>query len=367
MRSIFDGCETDTALASGAMTLRGIFDELLEKYTFFHDVHPGEPRHGHYNVKESWRIGCVISRPPVPVDTLKQLTEDLASIEAEMGLLRDEEPLTDYPTFQPFSFDTTLHSDNQFPIFSELCDLDLSWSPCEDPWSEDKGLDSDDSPPQSPMLTSDSVKPPTHTLGSSDKSTKKRKRISSVSAPLPVPVRATRTITPRKLNLPKRTNVRVRKKTKRRTKKMPDISKEDLLTLITTKLPRECLRGIVKIIDPTLKEEQYDNDLEFDMHSMSDETLFELQVYVNNCLAGTVKKNTKRREATTTKRRSKPRKTRQRKKQKSNDDDFVLRIPDTHPKYGYKYHGVDLTQVFKTTKVVRLVKTKEDTSVDVLS
>jgi hypothetical protein len=63
-------------------------------------------------------------------------------------------------------------------------------------------------------------------------------------------------------------------------------TKEELLFKITNDLPAEKLEGLVLIVNPTIElTDMDDEDLEFDINALDDETLLRLQEYVCQCLA----------------------------------------------------------------------------------
>jgi hypothetical protein len=260
MNAVFT-VDANSSLASAASSFKILIQCLLEK----HDVDLG--RQG-----SSKRRGSKRPKQPEVFDFVAEFEEELSSgflFEGEqflssgdnspdIDLFGDNSPDGDSSAedFVPLSFSFEQESvlDGRSPaLYSELLES-YGWSEWEpasdDPASpktdgiDDESSSGDSSNPGSPLLSNSST-----TVSPSSSKRSKRQRSPSL------------------LGQPMRW------------------SKEELLFKITNELASDKLEGIILIVNPSLEfGDADDEDLEFDINALDENTLYRLQEYVHACL-----------------------------------------------------------------------------------
>jgi len=298
MTMIFSSCP-GTPLASGAAALRELFTELLSKFTSTMDAYtpPGKKK----------RFRTATSLPSfmeededdtffVEIDSdddfgdlsiadesfgdeilhsedraaLLELTEEIATIEAEIQLLKETKQ--------------DLHKDSSQPgCASHPSVLDALKSPS---FSSFGGLYSSSQEEGRVLLNGHS---------------KKRTRRNSIAKAEDAP-------TPDKRRRKGVSYARNSTSKQKQEFQVEIMTKEQLLYTITHELPPKFLEGVIRIVNPTFDPvTASEEDLEFDINLLDEEVLAELQQYVNKILK-TPRRKTRPQTAKVTHRKESPKK-----------------------------------------------------------
>jgi len=241
MTLIFTDCPQDSVL--GAVTLKGLFSDLLAKHTNYLDGYnttpPGRKKRTHrpsrlhfdseYGGEEFDEF--LFASPEIfelhdeEHAALLEITEGIATIEAELQQLKDTD------------------NDSCNPGFSTHTDIDLFQTPAY-------------SLGTSCLFTSSSEE------GRSALSQQKRSR-RNILKPTPSP------------------SLTNSKRQKVVAAQYDPVSKEQLLHIITHDLAPNFLEGLIRIVNPLFDPATAcDEDFEFDINLLDDEVLLELQQYV---------------------------------------------------------------------------------------
>jgi len=290
---IFSACPLNTPLASGAVALRELFSEVLAKYTNpypgYSTTPPGKkkrPRHlglpsfmedddpfGDIDIDGFDEFGSIADEGfgedilhSEDKAALLELTEEIASIEAEIQLLKDTKQ--------------DLHKDSSNPGYS----------------SHSSGLDALKS--SSGGLYSSSEEEGRVALSES----KKRSRRNSTAKS------RAEDVSPNRTDKTRRPSVTTRSKQKQEFQ-TEIMTKEQLLWTITHDLPHKFLEGVIRIVNPMFDSATAtEEDLEFDINLLDDDVLARLQQYVNTCLRSPQKRKVSRPQTKVTHRKESPKK-----------------------------------------------------------
>jgi len=299
MTMIFSACPTNTPLASGASALRELFTELLSKYTTTIDAYtpPGKQKRFRHTTDLTSFMEDEDDAFFVEIDSddefldisvadesfgdeilhsedraaLLELTEEIATIEAEIQLLKETKQ--------------DLHKDSSEPgCTAHPSVLDALKSPS---FASFGGLYSSGQEEGRMLLSGQS---------------KKRSRRNSVAK--------SKSEDGSPLDKRRRKAVATRNDSKQKQEFQAEImTKEQLLYTITNDLPPKFLEGVIRIVNPTFDPATAtDEDLEFDINLLDEEVLERLQQYVNTILKSPVKKRARPQTAKVTHRKETPKK-----------------------------------------------------------
>jgi len=282
MTMIFSACP-NTPLASGAAALRELFTELLSKFTTTLSLDAYTPPGKGKRLRHTTDLTSFMDDEDdaffVEIDSddefgdisvadesfgdeilhsedraaLLELTEEIATIEAEIQLLKETKQ--------------DLHKDSSQPgCTAHPSVLDALKSPSFPSYG---GLYSSGQEEGRMLLSGHS---------------KKRSRRNSVAK--------SKSEDGSPLDKRKRTSVATRNSSKQKQDFQTEImTKEQLLYTITNDLPHKFLEGVIRIVNPTFDPATAtDEDLEFDINLLDEEVLARLQQYVNTILKVPVKK-----------------------------------------------------------------------------
>jgi len=300
MTMIFSSCP-GTPLASGAAALRELFTELLSKFTCTMDAYtpPGKKkRFRHATSLPSFMDEDEDDAFFVEIDSdddfgdisiadesfgeeilhsedraaLLELTEEIATIEAEIELLKETKQ--------------DLHKDSSQPgCPSHPSVLDALKSPS---FSSYGGLYSSSQEEGRVLLNGQS---------------KKRSRRGSIATGKEDAVSPS--------DKRRRKGVSYARNTSKQKQEFQEeiMTKEQLLFTITHDLPPKFLEGVIRIVNPTFDPETAtEEDLEFDINLLDEEVLAELQQYVNKILKTPTKRKTRPQATKVAHRKESPRK-----------------------------------------------------------
>jgi len=281
MTTLFSTCP-NSSLATGAESLRELFTEVLSKYTNVLDAHETTPPGKKKRLRApSSPIPYLDEEDPfalahsdddfadiIVVDdcfseefmhstdraALLELTEEIASIEAEIQQLKDTKQ--------------DLHSSAQPGFASHHSVLDALKTPSY----------------YSPIYTSSAEE---GRVALSAQQNKKRSRRNSNAQVNKVEIDDDWTVS----RPPAKRRAAGNASKSKTSKQLQDfhaeiMTKEQLLNTITNDLPPKFLEGVIRIVNPTYDPASAtDEDLEFDINLLDDDVLARLQQYVNTILA----------------------------------------------------------------------------------
>jgi len=345
MTLIFTDCPQDSVL--GAATLKGLFSDLMAKHSNYLDGYnttpPGRkkrtPRPSRHHFDSEY--GCeefdefLFASPEIfelhddEHAALLEITEGIATIEAELQLLKD-----------------TDDDDSCNPGFSTH-EIDLFQTPA---YSLGTSLFSSSTEEGRSALSQQS---------------KKRSR-RNVHQPTPAVLTAG-------------------KRQKVAKPQYDPVSKEQLLHVITTELQPKFLEGLIRIVNPLFDPTSAsDEDFEFDINSLDEEVLLELQQYVYTSVATKSSPVSPQKRKTVPKRKTKKeapksRLRNQRKRmtrnsvattQKKQRKQPLFSSPPGNNKRKNSYVSADIMrEIFQSEEIVRVRKSldDEDEDVDILA
>lgn len=271
MTTIFSDCPQESTLAAGAATLEVLFSELLDKHTSFYvtsaadceTTPPGRKKRFPFGsrIQSDNDYGCdefeefMFTGPEVfelqtdEQAALLELTEGIATIEAELQMLKDTE-MEDV--------------DSSHPGYSTH-EIDMFCSPAYSLGSAG--------------LFASSAQEGRSAMNQTQQTNKKRSRRK-----LPKP--SNQMSVSGAVSNGRRQQQIARSPLKRNSSKYDLVSKEQLLHIITNDLPPKFLEGVIRIVNPLFDPDTAsDEDLEFDINSLDDEVLYKLQQYVYSSIS----------------------------------------------------------------------------------
>jgi len=292
MTMLFSSCPSNTPLASGAVSLRELFTELLAKYTNVLDNYNTTPPGNKKRLRNS--------TSPVPFYS----DEDEADL---FAIVDSDDDFGDLSLGDSFADEFLPSSDR-----AALLELTEEIASIEAEIQQLKDTKEDESAHPSVL---EALKTPSYIYTSGFYSGAEEGRVAL--SPQQNKKRPRRNSTKQGMDedwaqklQPAKRRAAVAKRSKQIQEFQKEImTKEQLLATITNDLPPKFLEGVIRIVNPTYDPATAtDEDLEFDINLLDDDVLLQLQQYISTILQAPQKRKTRPQPSKVTHKKETPKK-----------------------------------------------------------